>query len=140
MKFPVIDAAVSDRLINALCYTLMHSLWQGILLAAVAGLIVIGTRKLSSAFRYNLLISALLFFAAGTLTTFIIQFNAGEDRAGLLNPTNLSDPLSQLPERHRTLPVPQPLTETTFTHFTNGLSEYLKNHHNTIALIWFLII
>lgn len=140
MKFPVIDAAVSDRLINALCNTLMHSLWQGILLAAVAGLIVIGTRKLTSAFRYNLLISALLFFAAGTLTTFIIQFNTGGDRAGLLSHTKPSNPLGQFPERSMTLPVPQPLTETTFTHFTNGLSEYLKNHHNTIALIWFLII
>ena len=134
MKFPVIDSAVSDRLINALCNTLMHSLWQGILLAAVAGLIVIGTRKLSSTFRYNLLISVLLLFAAGTLTTLVIQFSTGENRPGLVTPSNT------IPVSHQTPAVSAPVTGSSFVHFTNGITSYLKGHHNTIALIWFLII
>ena len=140
MKFPVIDSAVSDRLINALCNTLMHSLWQGILLAAVAGLIVIGTRKLSSAFRYNLLICVLLLFAAGTLTTLVIQFTAGGNRAELLDPSSLTNPSHQLSTNRQTPSVSSPVTGTSFVHFTNSITAYLKDHHNTIALIWFLII
>jgi hypothetical protein len=49
----MIPNKISDQLVGALCNTLMHSLWQGILLAAIAGLIVICTRKASSALRYN---------------------------------------------------------------------------------------
>ena len=134
MKFPVIDAAVSDRLINALCNTLMHSLWQGIVLAAVAGLIVIGTRKLSSALRYNLLISVLLLFAAGTLGTLVIQLSARENMPGLVTPSNTTPVSRQTPS------VSPVVTGMSFVHFTNGITGYLKDHHNTIALIWFLII
>jgi bla regulator protein BlaR1 len=54
----MITIPISDRLICALCDTLIHSLWQGVLLAAIGGLIVICTRKASSVLRYNLLVSA----------------------------------------------------------------------------------
>src|SRR5580698_1385023 len=70
----MITISISDRLVRALCDTLMYSLWQGLLLAAVAGLTVICTRKASSALRYNLLVSALILFSVGTLATFAHQF------------------------------------------------------------------
>jgi len=74
MHFPFIDATFTSHLVNALCNTLVHSLWQGILLAAAAGLIVLATRRTTTALRYNLLVSALTIFAAGVVLTFVLQF------------------------------------------------------------------
>src|SRR5580658_5717456 len=70
----MITLTISDRLVKALCDTLLHSLWQGVLLAAIAGLIVICTRKASSAVRYNLLVSALTLFAVGAFATFALEY------------------------------------------------------------------
>ena len=64
-----------DNLVKALCDTLIHSLWQGLVLAAITGLIIVFTRKSTPAKRYNLLITALLLFAAATISTFIIALN-----------------------------------------------------------------
>src|ERR1700683_2685610 len=65
------NTLLSDHLIRALCNTLMHSLWQGILLAVITGAIIIFTKKAKAAFRYNLLIGALTLFAVGVTATFI---------------------------------------------------------------------
>lgn len=53
---------LSDAAARAICWTLIHSLWQGILIAGLAGLIIYGTRKLPAALRYNLLAADLLLF------------------------------------------------------------------------------
>ncbi len=75
MLLQLINNNAFDRLAGALCNTLMHSLWQGILLTAVAGLIIMCTRKTSSALRYNLLISALMLFAIAVSATFLWQYD-----------------------------------------------------------------
>src|SRR4030095_8894813 len=56
--------------IPAISRTLLHSLWQAILAALVAGLIVACTRKTRAAIRYN----ALLFLFGSLITTVAITF------------------------------------------------------------------
>jgi beta-lactamase regulating signal transducer with metallopeptidase domain len=129
--------SMSDQLTSALCNTLLHSLWQGIILAAIAGLIVVSTRKASSALRYNLLISALMLFAVGVFATFIGQYLQRTGPAAVVQPgvqpvlgatiTVTAQPGVQ------PIPAPQP-------GFTERVEAYLNDHHNTIVLIWFLII
>ena len=51
---------------------LMHSLWQGLLLAAVTSLILYGTRRSSAAARYKWLMSALYTFSASMMVTLVI--------------------------------------------------------------------
>jgi bla regulator protein blaR1 len=120
---------ISDQLVGALCNTLMHSLWQGIILAAMAGLIVIGTRKASSALRYNLLISALLLFAVAVSATFVSQYLKGSGAAAAqpityrlsgINPTVTAD-LSAAP-------APSP-------GFAARIGAYLQDHRNTIVMV-----
>ncbi|MCO5948295.1 M56 family metallopeptidase [Mucilaginibacter flavidus] len=50
------------RISQAICHALMHSLWQGILLAILTGIIVLFTRKANAAIRYRLLTGTLLLF------------------------------------------------------------------------------
>jgi bla regulator protein BlaR1 len=61
---------VPDQLIKALCNTLIHSLWQGLILAAIAGLVIVSTKKSSAALRYNLMIGLLIAFSAAAIVTF----------------------------------------------------------------------
>src|SRR5580698_2829984 len=75
MEFPIANTLVSDHIIKALCNTLMHSLWQGVLLAVLSGLIIMFTKKSSAATRYNLLVAAMVLFACGTVLTFCLQMS-----------------------------------------------------------------
>lgn len=140
MAHPIINSDTADHLFGALCNTLLHSLWQGILLAAIAGIIIISTRKSTSALRYNLLVSALLAFTIGVGITFAWQYQA----------TTINTHFANAPVMHinsyANHPEPQPVhifingRQQQVPGFTTQLSNYLTDHHNTIVLIWFLIV
>jgi len=58
-------------LIQAICDTLLQSLWLGLVLSVVTGLTIIFTRKSSARLRYRLLTGYLLMFTLATgLTLF----------------------------------------------------------------------
>src|SRR5579863_3616468 len=126
---------ISDRVVRALCDTLLHSLWQGLLLAGLAGLIVVCTRKASSALRYNLLVSALILFAAGVSVTFTLQYLRTGD-------TPPSQPINH-PVNAVGIMTPAPISPSAAIPppaFTDRVTAWLNAHHNTIVLVWFLII
>ena len=62
---------------QALCHTLMHSLWEGLLLAVLAGVIITLTRHSSSATRYRWLVAVLFLYTAAVLFTFIAEMSGG---------------------------------------------------------------
>ena len=125
---------LADQLVGALCNTLMHSLWQGIVLAAIAGLIVIGTRKTSSALRYNLLISALMLFAVAVSATFVGQYvRAGAATAAQPDTYKVHG----VNETATTNLTPQPAPAP---GFVTRVASYLHDYRNTIVMVWFLII
>lgn len=136
MTFPVINSQLTDQIIKALCNTLVHSLWQGLLLAAIAGLIVIFTKRATSALRYNLLISALLLFAIGSVITFAIQLQQ-VNYGGASQVSNMVNTINRSPVGIQPL---QGHTIVQSTGIVDVLSSYLNTYHNTIVLIWFLII
>ena len=49
-------------LIQAFNWTLIHSLWQGLILAVLTGLVLWLTQKSRPALRYNLLVGLMLLF------------------------------------------------------------------------------
>jgi beta-lactamase regulating signal transducer with metallopeptidase domain len=124
MKFPL-----DEQLINALCHTFVQSLWQGVLLAATAGIIIICTQKKASAIRYNLLVSALLVFASGVFITFLMQLGNGQ---------HVTATTVYTIQQSGTYVGPvQPIAPA---GFTASLSGYLNRHSNTIVLVWLFII
>jgi bla regulator protein BlaR1 len=70
MNWNIFDQPIAQEWVRALCLTLMHSLWQGLIAAIAAAAILLCTRKSKPAFRYNLLASVMLAFMAGTIGTF----------------------------------------------------------------------
>ena len=66
-------------MIQVICWVLIHSLWQGAVLAVAAGCILAGTRRLAAAVRYRLLGGLLFLFLAACGLTFLYElYLAGE--------------------------------------------------------------
>jgi bla regulator protein BlaR1 len=124
---------LSDDVIKALCATLLHSLWQGLILAAFAGLVVTCTRKLTPGKRYNLLIAGLVLFAIAAICTFVIQLN--QISAHNNNPITF--------QAHAVNISTQVKIDRTVIHnasFIDIVSGYMNKHAYTIVLVWFLIV
>jgi len=127
---------VNDDLIRALGNTLIHSLWQGVLLAAAGAVIIVCTKKQRAAVRYNLLIAALLTFTLSVLITFAVQLQpaprgnvvlmAGHANVTVVNADPMPGVISIDPNAGQSL--------------GDKLMEFLNAHCNTIVLIWFLIL
>jgi beta-lactamase regulating signal transducer with metallopeptidase domain len=75
-----------NPLIHALCWTLLHSLWEGLVLALVAGTVMILSRKSSATYRYNLLCGLLLLFVITIGYTFYYQLHTAD--TGTANAAN----------------------------------------------------
>ena len=129
MLYTLININSSDVL-QAICRTFFHSIWQGIVAAAFAGLIVIFTRQSSARLRYNLLSGVFLFFIAGTVITFLKQLNfaTGTDQqvSLLASPTLASGEVVNA----------APVTDTTIP---GSILQFCNDHAYTIMVVWLLV-
>jgi bla regulator protein BlaR1 len=61
-------------MIQAICWVLVHSLWQGVLLSLVGGGVILCTKRSAAAMRYRLLCGLLGMFLAGMGLTFVYEW------------------------------------------------------------------
>jgi bla regulator protein blaR1 len=61
-------------IIRILTWTFIHSLWQGLLVALLAAIIISTTRKSTARLRYNLLCIIVILFLVTSAITFVIQW------------------------------------------------------------------
>jgi bla regulator protein BlaR1 len=128
---------LSDSLTRAICWTLIHSLWQGLILAAVAGILVLFTRKSVAAFRYNLL-AALFFVFMGVVTfTFVYELNRpgpGTTIAQLTPAVNNEPVIGQL-----SLPGDRAVEMVQEQDYIARFAGYFNQHASLFVAIWFFI-
>jgi len=62
MKLTYLNQWLSDREVNAICWTLFHSLWIGLVIAVMAGIVIVCTGKSGANLRYRLFCSLLVLF------------------------------------------------------------------------------
>ncbi len=132
MEFPVVNTLLSDHIIKALCNTLMHSLWQGVLLAVLSGLIIMFTKKSSAAIRYNLLVGAMVLFACGTVVTFWLQMSGFQSGNLSVSRLTIAQPVA--------IPAATFINQNPNKNITDTIMAYFNTYSNVIVLIWFLII
>lgn len=72
MSFIFLQAGLA----KAICWMLIHSLWQGALAAVLAGVIVLATRRSAPRIRYYLLGGVMLLFLFATVLTFLHMLTA----------------------------------------------------------------
>jgi bla regulator protein BlaR1 len=64
---------ISDGAVKAICWTLIHSLWIGMICAVITGMVITFTRKSSADTRYRLLCGILLLFVVSIAITYGIE-------------------------------------------------------------------
>lgn len=68
------DSWLSGAVPDALFRTLLHSLWLGIVMAALGGLIILCTKNKGPHIRYRFLVSVLGLFVLGTVFVFVYSY------------------------------------------------------------------
>ena len=132
-----------DTILRAICWSLLHSLWQGLILAAVAGTVMVLTKRASSALRYNLLCSLMFLFLLGSGYTVYRQLQ--QPVSGTANPqTQQTVTATSIPQTHKLLAGTEyPRTQQSISHpFQRGIDtlvQYFNTHASLIVLIWFML-
>lgn len=112
--------------------TLLHSLWQGVILAVLTALIVLFTTKSNAKLRYNLFVGSLLLFVFGVGVTFLIE----------LNSFNAVAAVKALGKSEERIVITDPIISNAVVNaaFFDHLIGYLGKYSSSIVLVWFLII
>jgi beta-lactamase regulating signal transducer with metallopeptidase domain len=128
---------LNNEMMQAICWTLIHSLWQGLLLAVCAGVVIMLTKKSSSTIRYNSLAVLFFLFIAATCFTFAKQYNyvSAHDNIGDIN---------QIVNKHADLLIVTGNSPITNIHiaktFLETFIDYFNEHASLIVMIWFIVL
>lgn len=122
------------ELITALSHTLLHSLWQGAILAGIGGLTIVLTRNRTSQLRYKLLVILFFAFAVVAGITFAVEL----DSTGL-SVANVTTDASQIStsKQGAAVAVKSPFQQS---DVLKGLTNYLNANSVLIVLIWSIIV
>jgi len=132
---------IPDIMLRALCWTLLHSLWQGLILAVLAGTILVLTKKASASLRYNLLCCGLILFLATSGATFYLQLQAaaGNSQGPVYHPAGpVTGGAADHPGNDPAVNVVQSSTHLV-RDAIESLVQYFNTHAALIVLIWFMV-
>ena len=120
---------ISDTLLKAISWTLVHTIWQGFILAFLAGIVILTTKKATSVLRYNLLSGLFLAFIVVVGLTFNYEYgNENEESVKSLN-FSIAHLKSVWTIENGTVK----------NNFSTLIINFLNANANTIVLIWFII-
>ncbi len=130
-----LDWLIGDRVMQSICWTLLHSLWQGLAAAIVAAVIIMSTRTSSPAIRYNLLAGLLMLFIATTGFTLMTQLLRVNN-----NPVDkIEVTFSQFPANTTNYTSGEAISADPGTNYGDRLVEYFNEHSSLVVTTWFII-
>lgn len=118
----------TESIISALSWMLIHSLWQGLLIAAASVLVIIMVRKASARLRYNVLCSLLCLFIFSTAFTFFRQMQVMTNDTGLTQTTGQTEHSNNILLRHA-------FSATSIEVIIN----FIDRNVFWIAMVWFVL-
>ncbi len=129
---------LSDKIIEALGLTIIHSLWQGALIAMVLGILMFFTRKFTSVTRYFLSVTALAFMLICPVYTFIKNYNPEPVTYNSTSPARLSD-APVLKRDFTTTPRNNEIIAEGRTAKLKSapLKDFFNRHFPFVVTIWF---
>lgn len=120
MEMLLINAGWGEAVLKALCWTFIHSLWQGLAYSLVAGAVLLLTRRSAPALRYNIIALLLLCFVATSGVTMYLQL-----------------PGTTAPATAAPLAVRQ--AATVAASFRQRFAAYCDSNAPLLVLGWFII-
>lgn len=136
---------LDESIIQAFCWTLVHSLWQGLLLAILGGFLVLLTRKSAPALRYNLFSALFILFFLAAGTTFVLEWQAASKAAEFAGGAGAGGPVLSSVDYTAGFAVPDKMTAGraadpgTFQQLTGRFIGYFNEHAPFVVLIWFIL-
>lgn len=121
---------VNDIFLKAVSWTLVHSIWQGFLLAMLSGVVIMATRKASAALRYNLIAGLFVGFLIGAAITFNSEFKAQEIAQAIEGKISAAQAINNASLIESTIVAPD---------FFQVAIGFLNKNTSLIAFCWFLI-
>ena len=126
-----------ETIIRALCWTLLHSLWQGLILAVVAGIVMVLTKRAKSATRYTILGFLVLGFLAVSGFTFFRELRMPASTGGQMTGLGYATPSQVLAPVEgisgAAVANPQPAS------IIGQLVQYFNTHASVVVVVWFIV-
>ena len=119
----------NENILKAISWTLLHSLWQGLILAIFAGLVILFTKKAKANLRYSILSGLFLAFMIAVGFTFNYEYQSDAmfiSSEELIVTEDFNQNVIFLSESE----IPD--------YFQMGI-DFLNQNSKTIVFIWFLI-
>lgn len=135
MQLLFIRAFLTNQAASAICWTLIHSLWQALFFMMMAAVIMKLTVKSRPALRYNILSIQFLLFIIASVVTFFQEWNMYSPGNSLASVETLT-----------ALPSPGATGLVIFTQaggsgqWLNKVTDFLSAHALLIATIWFIVL
>jgi beta-lactamase regulating signal transducer with metallopeptidase domain len=132
---------IPDIILRAVCWTLLHSLWQGLILAVIAGLVMVLSKRAGAALRYNLLCSLMIVFIAVSGFTFYRQLHTPVTTGSSLTGSTSAHDAGAVVTEGKTPLTTSPdkgngnLLQTNITSFV----QYFNAHASLVVVTWFII-
>ncbi len=135
MHFPFLEHLFSNEVASAICWTLFHSLWEGLVFVIITGIVMSLTKKSRPAIRYNLLSFQFLLFILVSVLTFIRELSTRISSNVYLGTINLHGILIQ-----------EKIQQRPFFYYggkqqiLNTIAGFISLHASLISTIWFIIL
>jgi beta-lactamase regulating signal transducer with metallopeptidase domain len=126
MRFLLLNNLFGNKLAQAICWTLLHSLWQGLFIALCACIAILATRKSVSVVRYNIVTALFIAFIIISGLTFLYEWK----QSGIVNDTLAFNS----PSLFTTI-----LSNYQITVYLQQVNQYLSSYANYIVLAWLII-
>jgi beta-lactamase regulating signal transducer with metallopeptidase domain len=118
-----------NKVITAFSWMLIHSLWQGLFLAIIAGAALVLAKKSSAAYRYNLALVLFLAFIAACGFTFVYEWQTAATTSALI-------PLSV---QNDVKAAPLFIDVHTVKQLVNSFTAYFSANAPLIMMVWFMV-
>lgn len=133
-----IPALQQELVVRALGWTFVHSLWQGLLLAVLAGLVMLLTKHARAGLRYNLLVMLVALFLCGTGYTFVSKLRQAAP-APVTAVVTTGNTGMAYPVNNVLLVAPDEHAQGTHPRFADRFSDYFNAHVSLVVLVWLII-
>lgn len=124
----ILSGIILDRLVQALGWTLLHSCWQGAVLALLGSAGLLFTRRKQASLQYGLLLILLFVFCATATGTFLFYWNNNAyttvNTPGVLPATAIN---------------PASITQSAPGSFLQPLKQLISGNASLLMFSWFIV-
>jgi beta-lactamase regulating signal transducer with metallopeptidase domain len=133
MRISFINEWLTSDFTRAFAWTLIHSLWQGLVAALVAALIILFTKKSTAGLRYYLFSAVFLLFLLTSFFTFFSKYNSYNTSVAEISQNQV-----QVKEQSVNVSASTKTLEPGFS-LINDFTSYFDQNAPLVVMVWFIV-